>query len=126
MTTMIADAQEASWKIKLNNKTLLATSKENEEKNIIKAEEWKKDGYVEISFTEAEPDTWWRSFLFYDEYDTEIIRKDSILTYRLFVKHLIKKFAGKKQIRIYTTVSPKDPNLGVRIRRVHLCTLRLQ
>jgi len=100
---------------------LLTTSKESEQKNIIKADKWKKGQTLEIKFTEAEPNTWWRSFLLYDEDDNEIIRKDSVLTYRLPVKQLIKKFAGKKEIKIYTTVSPKDPNLADRIRKAHLC-----
>ncbi len=128
LTTVIADAQENSWTIKLNNKTLVATTDEDENKNSIKikAEEWKKNGCLEIQFTEAEPDTWWRSFLFYDENDNEILRKDSVTSYKIKIGLLRKSFTGKKEIRIYTTISPKDPNLAVRVRRVHLCTLRLQ
>ncbi|OSZ81520.1 hypothetical protein CAP36_09890 [Chitinophagaceae bacterium IBVUCB2] len=128
LTTLITDAQKNSWNIKLNNKIVLSTTKEDEEKNIvkIKTQEGKKEGYLEIKFTEAEPDTWWRSFLFYDEDDNEVLRKDSVTSYKIKLGLLRKSFSGKKLIRIYTTISPKDPNLAVRIRRVHLCTLRLQ
>lgn len=128
LTTLITDAQKNSWNIKLNNKIVLSTTKEDEEKNIIKikTQEEKKDGYLEIKFTEAEPDTWWRSFLFYDEDDNEVLRKDSVTSYKIKLGLLRKSFSGKKLIKIYTTISPKDPNLAVRIRRVHLCTLRLQ
>ena len=127
LKTVTADAQENSWKIKLNNKTLVATSQEDESKNSIKINdgEWKKNGCLEINFKEAEPDTWWRSFLFYDENDNEVLRKDSVTSYKIKIGLLRKSFVGKKEIRIYTTVSPKDPNLAVRVRRVHLCTLRL-
>lgn len=128
LTTVIAEAQENNWKIKLNNKTLVATSLEDENKNSFKiqAEEWKKKGCLEIKFMEAEPHTWWRSFLFYDENDNEVLRVDSVTSYKIKIGLLHKAFTGKKEIRIYTTISPKNPNIAVRIRRVHLCTLRLQ
>jgi len=79
---------------------------------------------LEISFTEDEPDTWWRSFHFNDEQDNELIRKDSVTYFKIPAKELQRIFTGKKEIRIYTTIAPRDPNLAVRIRRVHLCTLR--
>ena len=128
LTTVIVSAQSNRWKISVNNKTIVNTSNEDEKKNTKKLNpgEWKKSGFLEIKYTETNPDTWWRSFLFYDEDDNEIIRKDSVLNYKIAVKSLIKSFPGKKEIRIYTTVSPKDPNIAIRIRRVHLCTLQLR
>ncbi len=124
---LLIQAQTDNWKIKLHGKLLLSASKENEKANCkkVKSSLWNKNGFLEINFNEAGPDTWWRSFLFYDEQDNEIIRKDSTTYYKVSVSELRKLFGGKKEIRLYTTVSPKDPNLAVRIRRVHLCTLRL-
>jgi len=121
------EAQSGSWNIKLNGKLLLSTSKEDEKINCkkVKAAQWSKNGYLEINFTEDEPDTWWRSFLFYDEQDNELLRKDSTTSYKILAKELFKLFSGKKEIRIYTTIAPRDPNLAIRMRRVHLCTLRL-
>lgn len=126
LATVQVQAQSGSWKIKLNGKTLLSTSKEDEKINCkkVKAAQWSKNGYLEINFTEDDPDTWWRSFLFYDEQDNELLRKDSTTSYKILAKELFKLFSGKKEIRIYTTIAPRDPNLAIRMRRVHLCTLR--
>ncbi len=128
LTTFTASAQSDSWIITINNKTIINTNNEDEKKNTkkVKPEEWKKNGFLEIRYKEANPNTWWRSFLFYDKDDNELARKDSVLNYKINLKDLIKKFPGKKEIRIYTTISPKDPNMAIRIRRVHLCTLQLQ
>ena len=125
---MAIQAQKVdSWKIKLNNKQLLATSKENEKANIkkITSAELKNNGYLEISFKESSPNTWKRSFLFFDKEDNQLLAIDSITYTKIQIATLRELFAGKKEIRIYTTVSPLDPNIAVRIRRVHLCTLQL-
>ena len=129
MAVLFGQGQEPqdSWKIKLNNKMLLSTSGENEKKNIkkITAAEWKKTGYLEIRFKDAYPNTWKRSFLFFDEQDEQLLAKDSITSVKLTIASLRKLFAGKKQIRIYTILSPINPGIAIRIRRVHLCTLQL-
>ena len=128
LTTTIAVAQNNSWKITLNNKVLIATVKEDEAKNTkkIKAADWKKNGYFQINYKEKDTSVFYRSFLFFDENDNEILRKDTVRNYKIPAKDLIKLFAGKKEIHIYTIISPKDPNLAIRVRRVHLCTLQLQ
>lgn len=120
-------AQSGSWKVKVNNKPVLTTSKEDTlaNKKTINRTEWKKTGNLEIIFTENEKDTWMRSFLFYDRADNELLRKDSNTHIIISLKELKKLFAGKKEIIIYTTIAPVDPNLAIRMRRVHLCTLRI-
>ena len=130
---MVTQAQHApapkedSWKIKLNNKVLLATSREDEKANTkkITSAELKKNGYLEISFKEANPNTWKRSFLFFDKDDKQLLAIDSVTYTKMHIATLRKLFAGQKEIIIYTIVSPLDPNIAIRIRRVHLCTLRL-
>ena len=124
---MLTDAQD-SWVIKLNNKILLSTSEEDEIKNIkkITATEWKKNGYLEINFKEEYPNTWKRSFLFFDETDAQLLSKDSVTYCKITIVSLRKLFAGKKELRIYTIVYPPNSDIAIRIRRVHLCTLRLQ
>jgi hypothetical protein len=127
MAAMLAHSQD-SWKIKLNDTLSLNTNQENEIKNIkkISAAEWKKNGYLEINYKESEPNNKWkRSFLFFDKEDNQLLTKNNITSLRIPVALLRKLFAGKKEIRIYTIVSPTDPNMAVRIRRVHLCTLQL-
>lgn len=126
-TSLYVSAQKGSWIIRLNNKQLLSTRQEDAVKNVkkIKAADWKKSGKLEILFKEDEKDMWMRSFLLVDESDNEILRADSTLHARISLAELRRLFAGKKQLVIYTTISPLDPNLAIRIRRVHLCTLQL-
>ncbi len=126
-TTLLLTAQTGSWIIKMNNKTICSTRQEDAKKNVkkIKSTEWKRSGKLEIIFTEDEKNTWMRSFQFVDEQDNDILRKDSTLHATLLLVELRKLFTGRKEIKIYTTISPLDPGIAIRIRRVHLCTLQL-
>ena len=124
---MVATAQSGSWKIRINGKVVLSTSVENEDKNVrsISSSDWNSQGKLEISFKDNEPNGWKRTFHFYDENDNEIQVMDSVNFYSIKLTDLHKLLEGKRQLRIFTTVTPLDPNIAVRIRRVHLCTLRL-
>jgi hypothetical protein len=117
-----------SWKIKWNKKTILSANKENEVANTrtIKPSAWKKNGNLEIIYTEAAPDTiLWHSFLLFDEDNHQLLSKEKTLYAKISISLLRKLFTGKKQIKIYTIVSPRNPNIAVKMRRVHLCTLQL-
>ena len=124
---LFAQAQAGSWKIKINNKTILSTSIENEKGNCkkITGAVWNKAGTLEIDFTEVNPDDWIRSFLFYDREDRELLRKDSTTHTTISFDELKKIYGETKEIIIYTVVAPADPTIAIRVRRVHLCTLRL-
>ncbi len=123
-SVLFAVAQSGSWVIKMNSKTVLSTRQEDVVKKISLAD-WKKSGKLEIIFAEDEKNTWMRYFQLVDEFDNEILRKDSTTHAKISLAKLRKLFAGKKTIKIYTTISPLDPNIAIRIRRVHLCTLQL-
>ena len=58
-----------SWKVTLNNKTLLSSSKSDETLNTkkVKSTDWKKNGFLEISYTETTPSGWLHSMQFTDE-----------------------------------------------------------
>lgn len=117
-----------SWKIKWNNRTILLANKEDEAVNIrhIKLSDWKKNGALEIIYKEEEPDTvLWHSFVLFDEEDHQLLSKEKILYAKIPLSLLRKLFTGKKQIKIYSIVSPRNPNIAVKMRRVHLCTLQL-
>lgn len=120
-----------SWKVKLNNKTLVATNDTDDKKYVKKvtSKEWKKNGSLEVSYKreEAIRDGWIRTFYLIDENGNEVIQKDSTDKLKISLKELRKSFAGKKKIEIYTIVRPTDPEVAmrVRIRRVLLCTLEL-
>ena len=125
---LFVHAQEGKWRIKMNGKTLFNTSTENEKINskTISSSEWRKNGYLEISFTENETNTWIRSFLFVDENDQQLFAIENATKAKISLSKLRKLFAGKKEVRIYTSTAPVNPDIKVRIRRVHLCTLKLR
>ena len=127
LSGLMASAQGGHWKIKLAGKQLLSTSRENEKQNVKKLNvaDWNKKGYLEINFREDDAHTWYRSFLLVDADDNQLLSKDSVSTAKFNLATLRKLFKGKKELRIFTIVTPRDPNLAVRVRRVHLCTLRL-
>jgi hypothetical protein len=91
--------------------------------------EWKKNGYLEVTYTMPEPlqEGWIRSFYLIDEKGNELMQVDSTHKLKISLKKLRNTFAGKKKIEIYTMGRPTDPEVAmrVRIRRVHLCTLEL-
>jgi len=127
ISIMNTNAQTGSWTIKLNNKKVITTSVEDETKNCkkLKSTDWKKQGNLEITFTEDVPDAWYRFFLFYDEEQNELFKADSITNLSLSLEKLRKIFSGKKALKIYTVIAPKDPTIAIRIRRVHLYTFML-
>ena len=128
LAVFVSNAQDGSWTIRMNTKLLFSARAENENANSIKikSSEWRKNGFLEVSYKENDLNTWIRSFLFFDEEDNQLLNKDSTTYSKITMSSLRKAFAGKKEVRIYTIVAPVDPNIAIRIRRVHLCTLKLQ
>lgn len=120
-----------SWKVKLNNKTVVATNDQDEkqyEKKLTRTE-WKKNGHLEVHYKQEDRlrDGWIRTFYLMDETGNTIIQKDSVNSFKVSLKQLRKSFAGKKKIQVYTIARPTDPEVAmrVRIRTVLLCTLEL-
>lgn len=127
ISTINTNAQTGTWTIKLNSKQIVSTAKEDRQTNYKKLEsaEWGKPGTLEISFKENEPDAWLRTFLFCDEYDNILYSTDSTTKFSISLEKLRALYKGKKSLMIYTTVSPTDPNIVIRMRRVHLYTFKL-
>ncbi|MEO5947146.1 MAG: hypothetical protein ABIP79_10060 [Chitinophagaceae bacterium] len=127
ISTINTNAQMGTWKIKLNTKEIVSTAKEDMQTNWKKLESsvWGNPGTLEISFKENDPDAWLRTFLFYDEYDKSIFSTDSTTKFSISLEKLRSLYKGKKSMIIYTVVSPTDPNIAIRMRRVHLYTFKL-
>lgn len=131
LLSMLLASAQASWRIKLNDKTVLLASKENEAANTkkIMPAAWNKNkGCLEIIYKDDKSEKdWYRSFFIGDDSGNDLIRKDSVNKLEISTKTLKKALNGKKKIIIYTAAVPSDPELAarVRIRRVHLCTLEL-
>jgi hypothetical protein len=126
MTTLFAEAQN-SWKISLNKITVLTSSESNEVLNTkkIKSSEWKKSGYLEVTYKETNPSNWIHSLQFSDEKDNPLLVKDSVTTVKIPLAVLRKLFTGKKQLKIYMLINPPNPMIMAPSRIVHLCTLKL-
>lgn len=125
-STIFASAQD-SWKISLNKKAVLISSESNEKLNTkkIKSSEWNKNGFLEINFKEADTGFWKRTFQFEDENGNQLLTKDSTTKVKIPLSALRKLFNGKKELKIYMVASPINPDIAVRMQRVHLCTLKL-
>lgn len=126
MSTLFADAQN-SWKISLNKITVLTSSESNELLNtkIVKSTDWKKNGYLEVSYKETTPSAWLHSLQFTDEAGNQLMIKDSVTTTKIPIAVLRKLLAGKKQLKIYMILNPPNPMMMAPSRMLHLGTLRL-
>ncbi len=126
MSTFFA-AGQASWKISLNKTTVLVSSESNELLNIknIKSSDWKKNGYLEISYKETTPSTWLHSVQFTDDLGNQLLIKDNTTTAKIPMASLRKLYAGKKQLKIYMVINPPNPLMMAPSRMLHLGTLRL-
>jgi hypothetical protein len=116
-----------SWKISLNKKTVLISNESNEMVNIknINSTDWKKNGYLEVSYKEITPNTMLHSLQFNDESGNQLLAKDSVTTTKIPIGTLRKLFAGKKQMKIFLIISPSNPMIGMPSRMIHLVTLKL-
>jgi hypothetical protein len=121
---------QTSWKVLLNDKTVLNSSAENEEKNkvLIKKADLKKKKDFSLLYTEKNKKNNWQRFItLYDENDQELFQQEGTKL-KMPTASLQSYFKKAKKIRVYTWALPTDPKLkaAIRIRRVHLCTLILQ
>lgn len=123
-------AQNSSWKITHNNKQVLKASVEDESKNVItiSASELKKSGQLCVVYTDKQKQKGWkREIALFDENDTELLRHsgETLKVNNLKLNLLANK---AKTIKIYTWSLPTDPAKAavIRIRRVHVATIRFQ
>ena len=119
-----------SWKVLANDQTVLNTSTENPEKNLvhINSSVLKKKKEVVIQFYEKKKRKGWeRTLVVVDQNERELLQQKGS---RLKIKNatLLNWYKTSPQIKIYTLSLPLDPDLrsSVRVRRVHLCTLESQ
>jgi hypothetical protein len=115
-----------SWKITLNNKTLLNCNKSDETLNTkkIKSTDWNKNGFLEISYNKTSTSGWLHSMQFTDELGNQLLVKDSVYA-KIPTASLRKLTVGKKQLKIYMAISPSNPMISAPSRLLHLCTLKL-
>jgi hypothetical protein len=126
----ISAVAQDSWKLCLDKKVLLNTSKEDEKKNVIRisTSDLNKGKNMTLSYKEGSLQKGWeRTIILYDEKDNEL-KKQKGNRFALKAAELKSLLNNYKTVKFCTINSPTDPKLKarVRLRRVHLCTLVLQ
>lgn len=120
-----------TWTVEHNKAVRLKATGENVAKNTltIKASDLKAEGQLYINYTEAKPlKDWKRTFAVFDEKDNDLMSYSGS-SFKISNGKLRSLASdGITTIRIYTWALPTDPDLAsrIRIKRVHLCTVRLQ
>ena len=132
-SSQMNDEKKESWQIKWNKKAILDAAKESESGNVvvIDTSHLSKKTCLEVIYKESGPEkekAWNRSFLFFGDSETELLRKENTRDAVLKIAELKMLFKGQTKIRIYTLAIPSDPDLAarVRVRRVHMATLEFK
>ncbi len=126
----MSSAQD-SWKVYLNKTECLKSNEENESKNIISITQasLNKTGELAITYIEDEPQKDWRRIIsIFDKNDNELFKKENVRMLKIPNARVKNLFKNKSSLHIYTWALPNDPDLAarIRIRRVHLCTIKLK
>jgi hypothetical protein len=121
------NAQETSWRIVVNNKTVISSHVSDESINIkpLKSSEWKKTGYLEVNYKDQPVSNWKHSLRFTDEQGVELLVRNDTKSAKITLSSLRKLFTGKKQLKVYIVIAPPDPMMAAPVRMVHLGTLKL-
>ncbi len=119
-----------TWRVSLNNKTLLSTSVENADKNIVvvPSSQLRQASYLAVRYTEAnKKKKWERTIALYNDQDAELYHQEGSQL-KIKTGELSRLFKDSRSIKIYTWSLPTDPQMKqiIRIRRIHLCTLLLK
>ncbi|MFM2139453.1 MAG: hypothetical protein RJA57_1760 [Bacteroidota bacterium] len=118
---------QQSWHIVLNKKVILSATESDETMHVVSlsATDWKRNGYLDVTYREKAVSQWHHSIRFSDETGTERLVRDSATSVRIPMSMLRNSFAGRKQILIHITIAPPDPMMMAPVRRIHLATLKL-
>ncbi|GAB4093634.1 hypothetical protein [Flaviaesturariibacter terrae] len=118
---------EASWRLLWGKKTLLRATQEDETANVVslRRSEFRKKNSLSLAYFGTEKG-WKRSLSIVGANDAELYKKDGS-TFLLSSSALARLAKGQTELKIYTIAIPSDPNVAatVRVRRVHLVTIRL-
>lgn len=124
LTFVFVYAQDR-WTVQLNSKTLLTAKAEDTLANVISITDIKKGSLV-VTFTPGETNSkWGRRLAVYDIADNQLYSKEAF-SISIPAASLKKWKTGHSQIKIYTWPISKDPRIKLKVRRVHLCTIKFE
>lgn len=124
-------AKGNTWTVEHNKTVRLKASAENEAKNVIifKEEALKTEGQLYINYIEEKPlKDWKRTFAVFDEKDNELMSYSGSSFKISNGKLRSLAHDGITTLKIYTWALPTDPDLAsrIRVKRMHLCTVKLE
>lgn len=131
ISLIVFSQNEDGWKVYHNKQLAFEATNADEAKNklVFQQADLKKEGYVLISYQEAQPKkNWKRTFSINNEADSTLMKKEGLMMIRLLHSEIKKLLKNHSKIIVYTWSLPKDPKQAalVRVRRIQLCTIELR
>jgi hypothetical protein len=130
LSLSLASSAQDSWKVVHNGKQKLKTSVEKADGNVVylNRADLQKNGNLSIIFSDGDKQTGWtRTITMVDKGEAELHTHTGNL-FTISNANLKKLFSKVATIYVYTWALPDDPELAarIRIRRVHLSTIKLR
>ena len=113
------------WTEQLNINILLTVEEEDTTANVIKLNDLKKGNLIVTYNPEAPKEGWGRQLMVYGVADNELYSKEA-LKIVIRVATLKKWKKTNAALKIYTLPISKDPRIKLKVRRVHLCTIKFE
>ncbi|HEY0042190.1 MAG TPA: hypothetical protein VGB71_16075 [Flavisolibacter sp.] len=119
-----ASKSQERWTIQLNSKTLLTATEEDTTRNLVKANDLKKGSLIVTYHPGKVENERKRRIMIYDINDRELYAKETH-SISVPVASLKKWRLTSPQVKVYTIPVLGEEGANVRLRRVHLCTIKL-
>ena len=119
-----ASKSQERWTIQLNSKTLLTATGEDTTRNLVKANDLKKGSLIVTYHPGKVENERKRRIMIYDINDRELYAKEAH-SISVPVASLKKWRLTSPQVKVYTIPVLGEEGANVRLRRVHLCTIKL-
>lgn len=111
------------WTVQLNSKTLLTATDEDTMKNIVRVNDLKKGSLIVTYHPGKVENERKRRLMIFDNNDQELYSKEAF-NISVPVASLKKWRLNTPQIEVYTIPVLGEEGANVRLRRVHLCTIK--
>ncbi len=129
--SFLASSAQDTWTIKHNKIEILNTGKSDPVQNVIaiNKSDLNLPGALILTYNEIKTQkNWIRYLVVYDDSENIIIQKKGGTVLKLTNESLKKILLKNSIVKIYTWSLPADPKraAGIRVRRLHLCTIELK
>jgi hypothetical protein len=122
--TLKSGAQER-WTVQLNSKVLLTASTEDTAANVIALKDLKKGSLIVTYIPGKAEGERKRRLMVYDNNESELYSKEAF-SITVPVASLKKWKIASPRLKLYTILALGEAGATVRLRRVHLCTIKFE